>query len=337
MPYLKLVVNLDKITGNARRVVEVCSSLQINALGVTKGVCGDAPIVKAILAGGLSTLADARISHMVRMREAGIRAPMLLLRSPAPSEIADCLEVADISLNADLRVLRSLSEASIGRGRTHPVLLAVDLDTGREGFTADELPRACTAVANMAGLKLEGLSIYFSDDVEPSFCLETQGELVSLARKIRQEQRLPLSVVSGGSTVVFRSLTLNGRHAPGINQLRIGTAIFLGGTSSRYGFQHSPGFSEDAFVLEAELIEIKKRGKTVVGVLALGKQDTEHKYLYPVSSDVKLVNAWSDHTVVELRGSMQGRCPGDTIAFHPGYYALSRLMISPYVQVEYTR
>ena len=127
---------------------------------------------------------------------------------------------------------------------------------------------------------------------------------------------------------------LQNRHVAGVNQLRIGTAILMGGINSHTGFQHAPGFHEDAFALEAELIEVKQ-GKRAIGILALGKQDTDPQYLYPVSREIKILDAGSDHTVVDLGSLGSTSRPGDTISFYPGYYALSRLMVSPYVGVTY--
>jgi len=163
--------------------------------------------------------------------------------------------------------------------------------------------------------------------------MEAQQHLVALAGEIEQESGIALSIVSGGSTNVFHSLTLEGKSIARVNQLRIGTAILLG-ISSSIGPIHIEGFHHDTFVLEAELIEVKKRGR-LLGILSLGQLDAEPEYLFPIFPGVTVVESSSDHTIVDLTDSAQSLRVGDRISFYLGYFALSRLIFSPYVKLEY--
>ena len=328
-----LTIDLIKITHNARKTIAICQPFGLDVVGVTKGVCGLPDVARAMIAGGIKTLGDARLDNIARMRDAGIHEPMLLLRSPAPSEISRCIDLADISLNSDLGVLNALSKEALGAGKRHRVILMVDLDTGREGFAPDAMPSVCREVRAMQGLTLEGLGIYFPYRSEGSFHIAAQQRLVALAGEIEQESGIELSIVSGGSTNVFHSLMLEGKQVTGVNQLRIGTAILLG-ISSSIGPIHIEGFQHDTFVLEAELIEVKKRDR-LFGILSLGQLDTEPEYLFPTSPGVSVVGSSSDHTMVDLTESPRPPLVGDRISFHLGYFALSRLMVSPYVKMEY--
>ena len=58
-PYL--TIDLDKIEYNTRTIVSLCRSHGIEVTGVTKGVCGQPEVAKAMLRGGVSSLADSRI------------------------------------------------------------------------------------------------------------------------------------------------------------------------------------------------------------------------------------------------------------------------------------
>ncbi|MEA3359917.1 MAG: alanine racemase [Thermodesulfobacteriota bacterium] len=278
-------------------------------------------------------MGDARLYNIARMRGAGIHEPMLLLRSPAPSEIFRCIDLADISLNSDLGVLNALSKESLGVDKRHRVILMVDLDTGREGFAPEAMSDVCREVRAMDGLTLEGLGIYFPYRSEGNFHMEAQQRLVALAKEIEQESGIALSIVSGGSTNVFHNLTLEGKSMGGVNQLRIGTAILLG-ISSSIGPRHIEGFYNDTFVLDAELIEFKKRDR-LLGILSLGQLDTEPEYLFPLSPGVTVVESSRDHVIVDLTESPQPPRVGDRISFQLGYFALSRLTVSPYVKIEY--
>jgi len=118
-----------------------------------------------------------------------------------------------------------------------------------------------------------------------------------------------------------------------VNQLRIGTAIPLG-ISSSIGPKRIEGFCHDTFILDAEFIEVKQRNRPI-GILSLGQLDTEPEHLFPTSPGVGVVEASSDHTVVGITESPRPPKVGDRVSFHLGDYALSRLMISPYVKIEY--
>ena len=313
----------------------MCRPLGLDVVGVTKGVCGLPDVARAMIAGGIKTLGDARLDNIARMRDAGIHEPMLLLRSPAPSEISRCIDLADISLNSDLGVLNALSQEAVSMGKRHRVILMVDLDTGREGFAPEPMPGVCREVLAMDGLTLDGLGIYFSYQSEDSFHSAAQHRLVALAKEVEQEYGVGLSAVSGGSTNVFHSLTLEGKQVAGVNQLRIGTAILLG-ISSSIGPIHIKGFYHDTFVLDAELIEVKKRDR-LLGILSLGQLDTEPEYLFPISPGVTVFESSRDHVIVDLTESPQSPRVGDYISFQLGYFALSRLMVSPYVKIEYRK
>jgi len=335
MPTACLTIDLKKITHNARKTLAICRPFGLDVVGVTKGVCGSPAVARAMIAGGIKTLGDARLDNIARMRDAGIHEPMLLLRSPAPSEISQCIALADASLNVDLGVLNALSQGALRAGKRHRVILMVDLDTGREGFTPEAMPGVCREVRAMQGLTLEGLGIYFPYRSKGSFHMEAQQRLVALAGEIEQENGIALSIVSGGSTNVFHSLTLEGKSIARVNQLRIGTAILLG-ISSSIGPIHIEGFHHDTFVLEAELIEVKKRDR-LLGILSLGQIDTEPQYLFPTFPGVTVIASSSDHTIVDLTDSPQSLHVGDCVSFRLGYFALARLTVSPYVKIEYRK
>jgi predicted amino acid racemase len=223
-----LIVHLGHITENAARTVALCRPYGIEVVGITKGVCGRPEIARAMLEGGIEILGDARLDNIARMREAGIEAPMLLVRSPGLSEIGSCVELAEYSLNADLGVLRALSREAARTGRRHGVILMVDLNTGREGFAPAELMEVCETAASENGLQLNGLGIYFHFASSADHQAKGLERLVSLASEVGAALGVSLPVISGGSTNAFHTLVVNGAPNPGIRQLRIGTAILLG-------------------------------------------------------------------------------------------------------------
>ena len=184
----------------------------------------------------------------------------------------------------------------------------------------------------MGDLDLCGIAVYFVHSNRPAVYLSRQRELVALAGRIEAECGIVLPVVSGGSSNVFGSLTVSGEHVPGVNQLRIGTAILLG-ISSSVGPRRIEGFHHDTFVLEAELIEVKLRDRAF-GILPVGRLDTDPDCLFPVSAGVTVISVTSDHTVVEFTDVPRTPRVGDRVGFHLGYFAMDRLVLSPYVSVS---
>ena len=125
---------------------------------------------------------------------------------------------------------------------------------------------------------------------------------------------------------------MEGLPNPGVNHLRVGTAILLGFASSINPVTIA-GFERDTFVLQAEVIEVKSGG-TGEAILALGQVDTDPKFLFPLRPGVTVRDASSDHLMVRMDPPPR---VGDRVSFRLGYPALCRLMASPYVQKEYVK
>jgi predicted amino acid racemase len=329
----RLTVNLAKITDNTHKTLDICRPFGLDVVGVTKSACGSAAVARAMLAGGVETLGDSRLDNIARMRDAGVAAKMLLIRSPALSEVEPCIALADGSLNADIRVLRALAAEAERTGKTHEVIIMVDLETGREGLLPEDLPIVCCDVAGMKGLTLRGVGAYFGFQSEAGFHEAGLRRLVALARETEKQAGVALRVISGGSTNVFRTMPLSGKSVEGVNELRIGTAILLGIASS-IGPIRIEGFHQDTFVLEAEVIEVR-RGDRRLAILSLGSLDAEPNHLFPIVPHVSVVSATNDHTLVDITNATPPLRVGDRVSFELGYRAMNRLMLSPYVRVEY--
>jgi ornithine racemase len=332
MSSLRVVVDLEKITFNAQKTVDLCRSFALEVVGITKGVSGHPLVACAMLAGGIKVLGDSRLENISRLRDGGIKAPILLIRSPGPSEVSRAVDLADVTLAGSPEIIAALSREAGSRRKRHGVILMVDLGTGREGLPADEAPAVCRKIMTMKGVDLRGLGAYFHFRSEKSFQIEKLKELAMAADKIKKQYGIPLSTLSGGSTNVFRSTVLDRNPVRGITELRIGTAVLLG-LSASIGPVAIEGFHRDAFALHGEVIELKGRKKSMA-ILSLGKMDTDHEFLFPLDPGMKVLDATSDHLLLDL-GKAKDIHLGDRIPFLLGYPALSRLMASPYVDLEW--
>jgi ornithine racemase len=351
MPTPRIEIDLGKIAHNARTLKSLYGAKGIGVIGVTKGVCGDPSVAKTLVDSGIDTLADSRTANIQKMRDAGVAAQFLLLRTPLLSQAEAVLSLADISLNSEISVVEKLAELAEAQNTTHKVILMVELGDLREGLMPRDMERAVQRVVDLEGIELAGIGTNLAcfGGVKPD--VKNMATLSSLADEIEERFGLTLTFVSGGNSANFSWFTST-RDVGRINNLRLGESILLG----REALQREPipGLYTDAFTLIAEVIEAKTkpsqpygeicqdafgnvpefqdRGQTNRALVGIGRQDVSVSGLTP-SLDVDILGSSSDHVVLDARQS--GLEVGDEVAFDLNYAALLASMTSPYVFKEY--
>jgi predicted amino acid racemase len=317
-------MDLGRIRANAARMMHDCHERGIEVMGVTKGVCGDVHVARALVESGVTTLGDARLDNLAALRKAGLGVGLWLLRAPSPNEAADCVALADGSLQSDLETLGLVAAEAQRQHKPHHVLVTVDLETGREGVHRDDVPAICARARALDGLELDGLAIYFDFKCTPE---ERRGALHTFA-ELARTVNLPLRVVSGGASNVLE-LALDNTLPRGINHLRLGTAPLLGLFTS-HGPRPIEGWERDTFIAEAEVLEVKR--DRAEALLALGHVDAPMDSLYPATPGVELLRQSSDQTVVRFTERL---AVSDVVPFRLGYTALTRLTNSRYTRIVY--
>lgn len=347
MPAPRLEIDLGKIRDNARALVEALSARRISVTGVTKALLGSPDVARALLDAGVAALGDSRIENIERLRRAGVLAPMTLIRSPMPSQVDRVVRAADVSLNTELDVVRALSSAARAAGRTHGIVLMVELGDLREGILPADLDAAARATLRLPHLALRGIgtNLACQSGVVPGTA--NMAELSALADGIEATLGVVLETVSGGNSANL-DWALSGADTGRIDDLRLGEAILLG----REPLHRRPieGLHTDAFTVVAEVIEDKVKpsrprgtfAQTAFGaaapsadrgdrrrtIVALGHQDIDPTDLTPLT-DVELLGASSDHLVIDP--GPHHLAVGSEVTFQPGYRALVRAMTSPFV------
>ena len=350
--YPRLVIDLAKLEQNARTVCELARKVDIDIYGVTKAACGDPEVARAMLRGGVVGLADSRIENIRRMRDAGIESSFMLLRTPMLSDVGSVVEHADISLNSEMKVIRALSKAAERIGKKHSVVLMAEMGDLREGMTVGELWKAVVEVMELPGLELTGLGTNLAcfGGVVPTE--EKMHGFGLLVRRLEKEHSMEFDIVSGGNSANI-PLLLSGADHGRTNNLRIGEGILLGlETVNRTPI---PGTFQDAFMLEAELIEVKEkpsvpdgeisqnafgetpvfedRGKIIRGIAAIGRQDVIVEGPRPLDGNVSILGSSSDHVILHLEDPRYR--VGSIVSFMPTYGALVAIFTSRYVGKMY--
>lgn len=351
MTYPKMTINFNTIKNNVNTVVKLCKEQGINVAGVTKVFCGNPEIAKAYIDGGVSYLADSRIENLIRLKDLDI--PKIMLRLPMKSEAHKIVEYADISLNSEVDTIRVLSESAMEKGKVHKIILMVDLGDLREGYYDEEsIFDAVKEIIELKGTKMIGLGTNLTcyGGVIPT--KEILDRLAKLENEIEEKYNIELEILSGGNSSTVHLLTDN--KIDRLNNLRLGESLVLG-TESSYGEQ-LPGTSNDAFILQVEIIEVKEKPSVPTGKIgrdafgnvptfidrgvrkrilcAVGKQDVDFGTLHPVDEGIIILGGSSDHLILDSSDSKVNYKVGDIIEFRMSYVSILRGMTSEYIAKE---
>jgi predicted amino acid racemase len=348
-PYL--TIDLDKIEHNARAIVALCRQHDIEVTGVTKCVCGLPEVADAMLRGGIASIGESRLENIQRLQDAGVDAPFIQLRLPSLSGVEDVVRFAGLSLNSELSVLAALSEAALRQGRVHDVIVMVDLGDLREGVWPDDVLPFVRETLRLPGIRLIGLGTNLAcfSGVVPS--VDNMTRLVKLAEGVESAFGLALRWISGANSSGL-DLIASGRMPKRVNHARLGESILLGRETVHR--RPWPGTAQDAFVLYAEVLELKtkpsvplgergadalgglptfeERGRGVRALLNVGREDIDAEGLIPHDRGVAVIGATSGYLAVDVSGAAGSVWVGDELAFSLNYSALLAAMTSEYVK-----
>jgi predicted amino acid racemase/arginase family enzyme len=347
-PYI--TIDLNKIEHNARTITALCGKYGIEVCGVSKVTCGMPPVAKAMLRGGVACIGESRMKNIHRLKANGVATEFTLLRIPPLSAAEDIVTSVNMSLNSELSVIQALSEAASRRGLVHNIMIMVDLGDLREGVWPDDLLPMVREVVELPGVRIAGLGTNLScyGGVMPSE--KNMNQLVEYAHRIETVIGIKLRYISGGNSSSL-NLIASGKMPQAVNHIRIGEGILLGReTVNRDPW---PGTFQDAFLLKAEVIELKEKPSVPVGetaenafggkpefvdkgqrdraILNIGREDVVVEGMEPVEPGITILGASSDHLIVDVTEAENVRL-GSELAFIMNYGALLAAMTSEYAE-----
>jgi len=354
----RLTIDLKKLEHNGRAMAEKCRAAGISVVAVTKVFCADAAMVAVLAALPIDYLGDSRIENIASY-PADAPQRTVLLRLPSPSEAMKVVTSCDISLNSEIATLDKLAAAAETMGKTHGVVLMIDLGDLREGvYHSDEaqIHKTIEFILSKPGLVLEGigtnLTCYGSVLPTP----ENLGRLTQIADGICEKYGVDLPIISGGNSSTL-DLLAKGQIPGGINNLRLGESIVCG-KETAYG-EPFPGLEVDVVTLDAEIIEIAEKptmpegqininafGETVEyedkgirrkALLAVGRQDVNLDGLTPLAPGIEVIGGSSDHLIVDITDAASPLSVGDRIEFSLSYGSVLAAFTSRYVERRYIR
>ncbi|MCU0488841.1 MAG: alanine/ornithine racemase family PLP-dependent enzyme [Anaerolineales bacterium] len=347
----RLEIYTDRIETNARAVIELCRAHGAQVACVTKVMSAHPSILHALERAGADMIADSRILNLQSIANTGLELPVLLLRTPAPSRVADVVRCADYSLNSSVETIELLSLAAQLLKRTHKVIVMVDVGDLREGVWPDRVVSVVREAMKFPRIEIVGLGANLAcyGGVIPT--RENMQMLVDIRAACQRATGLDLSLISGGNSANL-PLLASGEMPPEINHFRIGEAITLG----RNVLDRSPwpGTRQDTIRIVAEVVEVERKPSVPIGprgqdafgstiefidrgirkraICNIGRQDVVVDGITPEDPGIIVLGGSSDHLVLDVEEAVNQVRLGDEIGFFPSYGSLLAATTSPYVQ-----
>ena len=344
-----LIVDHEKLRYNMSTVTGWCREAGIDVAGVIKATTGMASVALDYERCGAKWIASSRLEQLERAKAAGVKIPVLMIRVPMISELEEMVGICDYSLQSSTDTLRALD------------ILMADLGDLREGFfEKEELADVAKYVEEkLDGLHLAGIGTNLGcvGSVKPTE--EKMLMLADWAETVEAAIGRPLEIVSGGATSSLMPLFDKVMPAK-INMLRVGAVVYCGPAEDLrtcYGREEVDVMSDEAFVLEAEVIETNTkpthpigelgvdafgqkatyvdRGRRKRAILAVGRADYgDIGDILPQLEGAEVTMASGDHTILDIEDCREELRVGDVVRFKLKYSAILRLTTSENINIE---
>src|SRR4051812_18188748 len=159
-----LDVDLDAIGHNVRAVARlvgpdtrICAVVKAEAYGL-----GAVEVARAALAAGAERLAVARVDEAIRLRKAGIEAPILLIAGFVHSEAEAIARHGITATVVQARDGLALARAAGRLGTVVDVHVKVDTGLTRYGAAPGDVPALVRLLRGLPTVRLEGLYSHFA-------------------------------------------------------------------------------------------------------------------------------------------------------------------------------
>jgi alanine racemase len=286
---------------------------------------GAVAVARAALAGGADRLGVATVEEAVELREAGIRAPVLVLAEP-PADSADILVREGITVTVTSREMAAaLSHAASAAGGQAVCHLKVDTGMHRIGVRAEEAGDFAQWLKALPGVLVEGVFTHFATaDVPGDWEFDRQvTRFRNAVEEIRGAGLRPAIVHAANSAATMLHPQTH------LDMVRCGIAIYglEAAPSTRGVVQLRPAMSVRARVSFVKRIGLgdgvsygltwHASGPTTIATLPIGYADGVHRML---SNSMEVLIAGRrcqqvgricmDQLMVEVPGNLDVR-PGD--------------------------
>jgi alanine racemase len=186
-----LEIDLNRL----RRNLELINRDKPSAVGLLAVVKDDAyghgalPVAKVAVACGASFLGLSSLEEAIRLRDQGLRVPILLLGDRQESELPWCLAHDLTCCLSEPHSVAKLGQLAARAGRRIPVHLKINTGMNRYGVRWDEAAALATLIGSNPWLFLEGALTHFaqSDESDKTFALLQLARFEQALRAIGEQ------------------------------------------------------------------------------------------------------------------------------------------------------
>lgn len=161
-----LEINLDAIANNFMRLrkmvgdeIMIMPAVKANAYG--HGILESARILEEC---GADVLGIGSVEEGIKLREYGIKMPLLVFASNTIEEVADIYVKYDLTPTVMYAFQgKAISEAAEKAGKEAGIFMKVECGRGRLGINVEEAPPVIEEIVNMPHIKLAGIYTHLCD------------------------------------------------------------------------------------------------------------------------------------------------------------------------------
>lgn len=349
----RVVINLEALHHNLSVVDGWMRGHGARWTLVTKVLCGHGDTLRALRSFGVRSVGESRFRNLREIRKIDATQETWFLRIPNLSSVEDVVNLSDVSLNSEIRIIQALNEEARRQGKRHRIIIMIELGDLREGILPQSLVDFYRTIFRLEHIEVLGIGANLGCLAGSVPTVDQYTQLLLYRELLELKFEAKLGMISAGTSATL-PLLLGGGLSREINHFRIGEAVFLGTNLIEGGTLK--GLRDDTVVLESEIIEIKEKSMTPLGetgtstpfemetgqdhapgqrgyraLVGIGQLDTEIAGLTPLDPAYQIAGSSSDITVVHL-GDEPGEVKvGDILRFRPSYGSLVRLMGDRYV------
>ena len=206
--------NFRTVQKHVGAAVTVCAVVKADAYGHGAVDCS-----KALEAEGAKWLGVTSLDEAIPLRDAGVRANILLMTGFWRGEEAEIVRLHLTPTVWEPWQIESLDKAAAGLGAQHPVHLKVDTGMGRLGVGVDQLSAVLKVLRSAKHLTLEGFSTHLasSEIMDAPSVGEQEHRFEAASRLVREAGLEPRFVhVANTGAVISRRETWNTMVRPGV-------------------------------------------------------------------------------------------------------------------------
>ncbi|MGV3631814.1 MAG: alanine racemase [Bacteroidota bacterium] len=352
-----ITLNTSKLRDNFETLNELFEKNRIEWAIVAKMLCGNRKYLETLIGLGINQICDSRIDNLEIIKSISPEIETVFIKPPAKRNAARIVRFADVSFNTEYETIQLLSKAAVRQGKTHRIVIMIELGELREGVMRENFIAFYSKVFRLPNIEVIGIGTNLTCmyGVLPNHDKLIQLCLYKQLVEARFNKQIPY--ISGGASVTI-PLIGKGLLPAGINHFRVGETLFLG--TDVYNCTYYKHMHNDVFKLYAEIIELNEKplvpngelGHNLSGntlefdeslagsssyraIVDVGLLDVEEGSIVPTDASIQIAGASSDMIVLDLGENTRNLKVGDTIEFSLDYMGILRLMNSDYIDKRF--